>query len=88
MRVFSATLATETNTFAPLPTGLAAFRDRGYFPAGKHPDEPQLFTGPLWAARLRAQALGLTLIEGMVASAMPAGITTRAAHEALRRTPQ
>ena len=84
MRVFSATLATETNTFAPLPTGMAAFRDRGYFPAGEHPDEPQLFTGPLWAARLRAKALGLTLIEGMVASAMPAGITTRAAHEALR----
>lgn len=84
MRVFSATLATETNTFAPLPTGLAAFRDRGYFPAGEHPDEPQLFTGPLWAARLRAEALGLILVEGMVASAMPAGITTRAAHETLR----
>ena len=28
----------ETNTFAPMPTGLASFRDRGYFPAGQHPD--------------------------------------------------
>ena len=27
-------LATETNTFAPMPTGIASFRDRGYFPAG------------------------------------------------------
>jgi microcystin degradation protein MlrC len=25
MRAFTATLATETNTFAPLPTGLSAF---------------------------------------------------------------
>jgi microcystin degradation protein MlrC len=84
MKVFCASLATETNTFAPLPTGLAAFRDRGYFPAGTHPDAPQLFTGPLWAARLRAQALGLELSEGMCAAAMPAGPTTRSAHETLR----
>ncbi|MFM1989093.1 MAG: hypothetical protein RJA99_2050 [Pseudomonadota bacterium] len=84
MKVFSATLATETNTFAPLPTGLDAFRDRGYFRAGEHPDAPQLFTGPLWAARLRAQRYGLTLVEGLCAAAMPAGPTTREAHETLR----
>lgn len=86
MKVFSATLATETNTFAPLPTGLDAFRDRGYFPAGTHPDAPQLFTGPLWAARLRAARHGLILAEGLCASAMPAGPTTRLAHETLRDT--
>jgi len=84
VRVFSATLATETNTFAPLPTGLDAFHDRGYFRAGEHPDQPQLFSGPLWAARLRREALGLELVEGMVAAAMPAGRTTRDAHHALR----
>jgi hypothetical protein len=38
MRVFSAALATETNTFAPMPTGLASFRERGYYRAGTHPD--------------------------------------------------
>ncbi|MEI7444923.1 MAG: M81 family metallopeptidase [Burkholderiales bacterium] len=84
MKVFSATLATETNTFAPLPTGLDAFRDRGCFRAGEHPDAPQLFTGPLWAARLRAKDHGLTLVEGLCAAAMPAGTTTREAHETLR----
>ncbi|HYF57445.1 MAG TPA: M81 family metallopeptidase [Burkholderiaceae bacterium] len=84
MRVFCATLATETNTFAPMPTGLSAFRERGYFPAGTHPDRPTLFSGPLWAARLRADALGLTVVEGLVAGAMPSGVTTRLAHEALR----
>ena len=35
MRVFTGSLATETNTFAPMPTGLAAFKERRYFPAGK-----------------------------------------------------
>jgi len=84
MRVFSATLATETNTFAPMPTGMATFRERGYWKAGEHPDHMSFFAGPLWAARLRGQPLGWTLIEGMVAGAQPSGTTTRAAYEALR----
>ena len=84
MRVFSGTLATETNTFAPMPTGMATFRERGYWKAGKHPDHMSFFAGPLWAARLRGKPAGWTLIEGMVASAQPGGTTTRAAYEALR----
>jgi microcystin degradation protein MlrC len=84
MRVFAATLGTETNTFSPLPTGLSGFREHDYFPAGKHPDRMQAFAGPLWAARERAAREEWTLIEGMVAFAMPGGITTRAAYEALR----
>ena len=35
MRVVTGSLATETNTFAPIPTGLGAFHDRGYFRAGQ-----------------------------------------------------
>ena len=50
MRVFTAALATETNTFAPLPTGLASFREAGFHPAGMHPDHPTFFAAPLWAA--------------------------------------
>jgi len=84
MKVFSATLATETNTFAPLPTGLRAYTEGGRHAAGTHPDEPTLFSGPLWAARQRAAQHGLTLAEGLVAFAMPGGVTTRAAHETLR----
>ena len=84
MRVFSAALATETNTFAPMPTGLASFRERGYYRAGTHPDHMSFFAGPLWAARLRGRPLGWTLLEGMVAAAQPSGITTRAAYETLR----
>ncbi|HEX7442187.1 MAG TPA: M81 family metallopeptidase [Caldimonas sp.] len=84
MRVFSGGLATETNTFAPMPTGLSSFRDRGYYPAGKHPDEMSFFAGPLWAARQRSKALGWDLVEGMVAAAQPSGTTTRVAYETLR----
>lgn len=84
MRVFSASLATETNTFGPMPTGLASFKDRGYFAAGKHPDAMTLFSGPLWAARIRGKALGWELFEGVVAGAQPSGTTTRHAYETLR----
>ncbi|MGE8200738.1 MAG: M81 family metallopeptidase, partial [Variovorax sp.] len=84
MRVFSASLATETNTFGPMPTGLASFKDRGYFPAGKHPEAMTLFSGPLWAARMRGADKGWTLFEGMVAGAQPSGTTTRHAYETLR----
>ncbi len=84
MRVFSAGLATETNTFAAIPTGLRAFRERGYYPAGTHPDRMSFFAAPLWAARQRGKALGWDLVEGLVAGAQPGGITTRAAYEALR----
>lgn len=84
MRVFAATLATETNTFSPIPTGLESFTDRGLYRAGEHPDEPTLFTAPLWVARRRAKSTNWQVIEGLCAFAQPAGITTRAAYETLR----
>lgn len=84
LRVFSGCLATETNTFAPMPTGMASYRDRGYYKAGAHPDHMSFYAGPLWAARLRGKEAGWTLKEGMVAAAQPSGVTTRATYEALR----
>lgn len=84
MRVFSAALATETNTFAPMPTGIATFHERAYFPAGTHPDKMQMHGGPLWAARQVGPSRGWTLIEGLVAAAVPNGVVTRAAFETLR----
>src|ERR1700746_633550 len=84
MRVFTASLATETNTFGPIPTGAAAFKARGYFPAGKHPEALSFFAAPLWVARQVAAEQGWTLIEGLVAGAQPGGITTHAVYETLR----
>jgi microcystin degradation protein MlrC len=84
MRIFSASFATETNTFAPMPTGMMSFKERGYFAAGAHPDQMQFFAAPLWAARLRGAQHGWSLSEGMVAAAQPSGIVARPVYEALR----
>ncbi len=84
MRVFTATLGTETNTFAPIPTGIDAFRKTLLVKAGQHPDQPTLFTGPLWALRQRAKENNWQVSEGLCAFAVPGGITTRATYEALR----
>lgn len=85
MRVFTAVLATETNTFSPIPTGLGAFKLQGeYYPAGEHPNHMTLFGAPLWVARERAREKGWTVVEGMVAFAQPGGKTTRKAYETLR----
>lgn len=84
MRVFSAGIGTETNTFSPLPTGLDAFKEGGYFPAGTHPEQSTRYAAPLIIARERARTEGWTVIEGLYAQAQPAGLVTRAAYEALR----
>lgn len=83
MRVFTAGLATEINTFSPIPTDIESFRETFYAPPGTHPDEPQLFSGPLTALR-RRRSNGLTVIEGSYSFAEPAGMTSRAAYETLR----
>lgn len=84
MRIFSGALFTETNTFGPLPTGLASFHEHSYFVAGQHPDRMTRGAGPLWAARLRGAEHGWELIEGLVAGAQPSGTVTRHAYESLR----
>lgn len=83
-RVFCAALGTETNTFSPLPTSLASFRDHDYCPAGSNPDHPSSF-GALWQiAQRRGKELGWDVQAGLIASAQPSGVTTRLAYEALR----
>ncbi len=84
MRVFCAGIGTETNTFSPLPTGLAEFRQDGYFPAGQHPAQMTRYAAPLFKARERAQQQGWTVIEGLHAQAQPGGLVTREAYETLR----
>jgi microcystin degradation protein MlrC len=85
MRIFSATLATETNTFSPLPTGLSAYREGVFYRPGEHPDDaPRMCTAPLFVARRRAAGEGFTLIEGSCFAASPAGITNRADYELMR----
>ena len=85
MRLFTATLATETNTFSPLPTSLENYRESVFFRPGEHPaDAPRMCTAPLFVGRARAEAEGFELIEGSCFAASPAGTTNRADYETMR----
>ncbi len=84
MRVFTASLATETNTFAPLYVDRSAFESAFYCPPGTHPETPTLCSAPIVAARRRAASEGYELIEGTATWAEPAGLVSREAYESLR----
>ena len=83
MRLFVAALATETNTFAPIPTDRRSFAP-SYYPPGTHPDTPTMSTAVLVVARRLAAEQGHTLVEGSCAWADPAGTVARATYEDLR----
>src|ERR1700722_10878548 len=85
MRLFSATLAIETNTFSPLPTSLDSYRETVFLRPGEHPhDAPQMCTSTLFVARRRATRDDFTLVEGSCFAASPAGVTNRRDYEAMR----
>lgn len=84
MRVFTASFATETNTFSPIPTDTGSFKDCFYARPGEHPDTPTLCSAPMIVARRRAADEGFALIEGTATWAEPAGLLARAAYEELR----
>jgi microcystin degradation protein MlrC len=85
MRIFSATIATETNTFSPLPTSIDGFKESVFLRPGEHPrDAPRMCTAPLFVARHRAARDGFTLIEGSCFAASPAGTVNRADYEFMR----
>jgi microcystin degradation protein MlrC len=84
MRIFAASLATETNSFSPIPTSRESYESTLYFPPGKHPDRGTLCTGPLWVARRRAKQEGFELIEGSCFWAEPSGPTLQSSYESMR----
>ncbi|MGY4319241.1 M81 family metallopeptidase [Bradyrhizobium sp. JR3.5] len=85
MRLFAATLATETNAFSPLPTSLASYKECLFLRPGEHPQQAPLWcTEPLWVARRRAAAEGFTLIEGSCFAARPGSATRRHDYEFMR----
>ncbi|MCX5481060.1 M81 family metallopeptidase [Kaistia geumhonensis] len=84
MRIFTASFATETNTFSPVPTDRASFEMAFYAPPGAHPATPTLCSSPMVALRRRAAADGIDLVEGTATWAEPGGLMQRAAYEGLR----
>ncbi|MEA1672724.1 M81 family metallopeptidase [Nitrospirillum sp. BR 11163] len=84
MRIFIAGLMTETNTFAPFPTGRRAFEEGGLY----HENASSAAEGaPNLIARLfrdRATADGHEVVEGLSAFAQPGGRTVQSVYEAFR----
>jgi microcystin degradation protein MlrC len=83
LQIFIAGLATETNTFAPLPTGRAAFL-ADYARRDGSKTAPRLSNIGLKAWRALAEADGHKVVESLSTFAQPGGITLRAVYEELR----
>ena len=84
MRVFTAGLVTETNTFAPTPTGMLGFEAEGLF-RGTASREDDGDAGE--AARIfrrAAERRGCEVVEGVFTTAAPSGPTLTRVYEALR----
>ena len=84
MKVVFATLATETNTFSPIPTGHAGFHATGYHrrDASTHPGMHGNIAQIEW--RRLCERDGHDIVESICAFAQPAGTTLRNVYEALR----
>lgn len=74
MRVFCASIATETNTFSPLRTDFSDFRQSFYARPGEHPETPTLCSAVFPALRARAATGEIELIEGTATWAEPGGL--------------
>ncbi|MFN8623036.1 MAG: M81 family metallopeptidase [Chloroflexota bacterium] len=81
-RTFIACLGTETNTFSPLPTGLATYEATMLHHGDATAHRPTLYSGPLHVWRRLAEAEGHEVVEGLATFAEPAGPTTRAVYDA------
>ena len=83
MKLLIACLATETNTFSPMPTGRNAFEATM---VTRHATQQpgNLFTAPLHEWRRMAEEKGWEVVESLSAAAQPAGTTVRAVYEGYR----
>ncbi len=83
MKIFIASLATETNTFSPLPTGYRTFEETVLMrDASRRP--ATIGTAPVIEWRKAAEADGHTVVESLTTFAQPAGTTIRSVYEAFR----
>ncbi len=84
MRIFAAGMSTESNTFAPWPTGQRGFEEGGYWrgTASLSGDCEQNLVARLF--RRMAGAAGHELIEGLFTVAQPSGPTIQSVYERMR----
>lgn len=83
MKLLIAGLATESNTFSPIPTGLNSFRE-GILSRNATQLPGNLFTAPLHEWRRMGEERGWEVIESLSAAAQPAGPTVRKVYEGFR----
>lgn len=83
MKLLIACLATETNTFSPMPTGRLAF-DAAMISREATKLPGNLFTAPLHEWRRMGEKKGWEVVESLSAAAQPAGTTVRAVYEEFR----
>lgn len=84
MKVFTATLGTETNTFSSLPTGMQMFEETCLYRAGSYGTKVPSFGSPLAVWKQLSEARGWKVEESLCAFAMPAGKTVKRVYEAFR----
>ncbi|QFT99874.1 hypothetical protein FIU85_21320 (plasmid) [Roseovarius sp. THAF8] len=84
MKLFMATLSTETNTFSPMPTAMSGFEEFYLRHGTATQDSPNLMTEALHLWRRRAEAMGWEVTESLAAIAEPAGPTIASTYDALR----
>lgn len=84
MKIFTAVLATETNSFSPICIDRRAFEASLYAPPGTHPETPTLCSAPLTVGRKVVAEKNWELVEGTAAWADPAGLVNRETYEGLR----
>src|ERR1700742_758833 len=85
VRIYAAGLSTETNTFAPWPTGLQGFSEEGPYHGDVSVRNPESEMGLLAGAwRDLCRARGFDFVEGFFAHAHPSGRTVQPVYEMLR----
>lgn len=83
MKLLIAGLATETNSFSPIPTGTLAFEDT-FVSRNATALTANMFSAPMLEWHRMGEARGWEVVESLSAFAQPAGPTIRTTYEAYR----
>ncbi len=84
MKVFIASLGTESNTFSPFPTGRETYTETMLFHGDASRQEGFIYNEIMRTWRRLAEARGDEVVESIGAFAQPAGPTTQALYEEFR----
>ena len=84
MKIYAASIQTETNTFSPVPTSYEMFEETYKTFRGQDPINPNFWGAPMVAFQRVASFYGDTYIEGLCVAAEPAGIVPKLVYENYR----